>query len=224
MTKKMMKQKIRKQELINKSKGSSFGAIDISSVEIISQIIEEEENSSENRFYLIASPEAVQTFSKATLEFQSKHRLKVIVTKLAKEIPDIPQNTRFKYSHTGGRGTLNACSTRIEEGKDLTITLAWKDDLLIGYGIATTDNGECEIEIIDVDSFSRRRAGLAEMLQISGQSFQIGVGHVVVNSLLGKCSRPIHVDATQSSSRYIFKSLGFIHDSKSSKPFILKLN
>jgi len=219
----MIKQKIRRQKLIKKSKGSSFDGIDIFSEETIRRILEEEEHSSENRFDLIASPDVVQTFSKATIEFQSKHRLKVMVTKLAKEIPDIPQNARFKYSHAGGRGTLSACSSKIEDGEDLTIASVWENDLLIGYGIATIDNGECEIKIIDVDSFSRRSAGLAEMLHISEQSFQIGVGHVVVNSLLGKCSRPIHVDATHSSSRYIFKSLGFIHDSKSSNPCMLKM-
>jgi len=82
----VMKQKIRRQELIKESKFTSLSGKDMFSEEAMRRCDEKEKNSSENRFDVIALPEEVQTFSKATLEFQSKHGLKVIVTKSAKEM------------------------------------------------------------------------------------------------------------------------------------------
>jgi hypothetical protein len=219
-----MKQNLRKQALIKKSEASIPGPINIFSEEAIRRAFEEEERSSEHRFDLLASPAAVQNVSKATRDFMSRRGLEVTVTKRPEEIPDIPQSTRFKYSRPGDDGSLKACSDRINDGEDLTVVLVWEEGLLVGYGISASKKDECEIEIIDVDYYSRREAGLADTLQLSDQSFHVGVGHVVVNALIEECPRPIHVDATNSSSRYIFKSLGFAHDDKSSNPCILKID
>jgi hypothetical protein len=218
-----MKQNLRKQALIKKSEAYIPEPIDIFSEEAIRRAFEEEERSSEHRFDLLASPAVVQTFSKATRDFKSRRGLEVTVTKRPEEIPDIPRITCFKYSRPGDGASLKACSDRIKHGEDLTVVFVWEEGLLVGYGIAASKNDECEIEIIDVDYYSRRQAGLADTLRLSDQSFQVGVGHVVVYALLNECPRPIHVDATNSSSRYIFKSLGFAHNDKSSNMCILKI-
>ena len=219
-----MKRDLRKQALLKKSENSFPEPVVIFSEETIQHAFEEEERSSERRFDSFVSPQAIQTVSRAIQQFQSKKDLHVTVTKRSRStgVPEIPRNSCLKYSHYWKDGSLQACSTRMENAEDLTVALVWEEDLLVGYGIATIKNGECEIEIIDVDFYSRREAGLARTLQISGQSFQVGVGHLVVHALLQECPRPIHVDATHSSSRYIFKSLGFVHDELSSNPCILK--
>jgi len=214
---------MRRQALIKKSKPSVSEGINPSSEEAIRLAFEDEENSSEVRFDQISSPEAVETISKATKDFQLKHQLRVTVTKQTEELPDIPPDTGFKYSHPGEYGALGSCRIRIGKGENIIVALVWEDDFLIGYGIAAIVNGKCEIEIIDVDSFSRRNAGLADVIQISEQSFQVGVGHVVVDALLKKCPSPIYVDATHDSSQYVFKSLGFFNDIDSTNPCILKM-
>ena len=111
-----------------------------------------------------------------------------------------------------------------QEPHDITVALVWEEDVLVGYGIALSRSDACEIEIIDVDLYSRRQVGFGDEFQLSGQEFQVGVGHIVVCALLRRCPRPIRVDATNSSSRYIFKSLGFVHDAQSGNPCILKMS
>ena len=218
-----MKRELRKQAFIEKSEHSFQEQVDFFSKEAIRSAFEEEKRSSEMRFDKLVSPQAIQSVYQATQDFQSKENLQVSMIKQSTEVLEIPPDFCFKYSHPCGTGSLQECSKRMESGEDLIVAMAYEENLLIGYAIATIKNGECEIEIIDVDCYSRRKAGLAYTLQISGQSFQIGVGHLVVYVLLQECPRPIHVDATHSSSRYIFKSLGFVHDELSVNPCILKI-
>ena len=218
-----MKRDLRKQALIEKSENSSKEQVDIFSEESIRSAFEKEKRSSEMRFDELVSPQVIKSVFQATQDFQSKENLQVRITKQSTEVPKIPLDLCFKYSQPWGTGSLQSCSKRMENGEDLTVALVYEEDPLIGYAIAAIKNGECVIEIIDVDHYSRREAGLVYTLQISGQSFQIGVGHLLVYSLLQECPRPIHVDATQSSSRYIFKSLGFVHDELLANPCILKI-
>lgn len=219
-----MKQNLRKQVFIKQSKGYVPKIVRLFSAEEIRRVFEEEERSSEHRFDLIASPVAIQTISQATRDFKSRRGLEVTVTKKSEEIPDIHRSTCFKYSTTSDYSSLKECSARIKNGENITVVLVREEGLLVGYGIAVTKDDECEIEIIDVDIYSRREAGLADTIQLSDQSFQVGVGHVVVNTLIKSCSQSIIVDATNNNSRYIFKSLGFTHDNKSNNPCILKMS
>ena len=69
---------------------------------------------------------------------------------------------------------------------------------------------------------STRRAGLSKEIEIENLSFEIGVGHLIVLRLLESCRTPIWTDATNEESRYIFKSLGFVHDEGTTNPCILR--
>ena len=218
-----MKRDLRKQAFIEKSENSFQKEVDIFSKEAIRSAFEEENRSSEMRFDELVSPQAIQSVYQSTQEFQSKENLQVSMTKQSTELPKIPLDFCFKYSHPWDSGSLQACSRRTDNGEDLTVSFVYEEDMLIGYAIAAMKNEECVIEIIDVDLYSRRVAGLAYILQISGQSFQIGVGHLVVYALLQELPRPIHVDSTYSNARYIFKSLGFVHDDLLGNPCILKI-
>jgi len=193
------------------------------SEEEIRRTFEEEERSSEHRFDALGSPEAVESVTRATKLFRAAHGFDVKVTCSAQEIPDIPRDVCFKYTQPWGEGSLPACSQRIRDGEKITMAQIYEQGLLIGYGIAVTREADSEIEIIDVDYYSRREADLKETLQFAGQSFEVGVGHVVLIALMQACPRPVEVDATTPQSRYIFKSLGFVHDTKSDNPCILRM-
>jgi len=216
-----MKRDIRKQKIFEKSEGSSSKIV--FSKKPIRDAFKEEQQTSESRFDNIVSPQAIQSIFRATQKFQSREKLQVNVIKRSTEIPKIPHDSNFKYSHPYGNGSLQKCSMRMEKGENIIIALVKEENFLIGYGIASSENGKCKIEIIDVDYYSRRETGLSYKVKISGQSFQVGIGHIVVIALLQKCPRPIRVDATHDSSRYIFKSIGFVHDDRSINPCILMM-
>ena len=55
-----------------------------------------------------------------------------------------------------------------------------------------------------------RRAGLERTVSVAGGEFTVGIGHAIVDLLLPALQRPIHANANTTSSRYIFKSLGFL--------------
>ncbi len=129
----------------------------------------------------------------------------------------------FKYSHPGRDGCLQAVAQRIRDGEHVVVVLVWEQDVLVGYGIAAEHSDCVEIEIIDVDFYSRRSAEFCDTVELYGETFQVGVGHVVVQKLIEDVARPINVDATTDGSRYIFKSLGFEHDPQTTNPCILKL-
>jgi hypothetical protein len=177
----------------------------------IRQAFEEKKRSSECRFDVLNSREAVETITRTANSFREARGFWVTVTCSAEDIPDMPQDACFKYTREWGEGSLPDCSQRIRYGEKITMALVCEDGLLIGYGIAVTRDAESEIEIIDVDCYSRRKADLKETVQFGGQSFAVGVGHVLVLALMQACPRPVKVDATTPHSRYVFKSLGFVH-------------
>lgn len=66
-----------------------------------------------------------------------------------------------------------------------------------------------EVKIIDVEAASRRSAELKTTIQIENETFEIGVGHVLVVSIINQFNVRLHTDATRDSSRYVFRSVGF---------------
>ncbi len=193
------------------------------SEEVWGQALEEMERSSERRFETARSPELIASISKTTKSFQTEHGLSVAVTGSVEKIPDIPRNSLFKYSRPYGEGDLPECSQRISNGEKITVALICEDGLLVGYGIAVTREVGSEIEVIDVDCYSRREADLKGTVEVGGEVFQVGVGHVIVIALMEACPRPVKVNATTPHSRYVFKSLGFVHDDYIDNPCILVL-
>ena len=67
-----------------------------------------------------------------------------------------------------------------------------------------------EIMTIDVESASRRSADVKSTITITDETFEIGIGHVLVLALIDACRASVlRTNATNPQSRYIFKSLGF---------------
>lgn len=165
----------------------------------------------------------LDVIAEAAERFASDKGLSVSIFSNPEDVPRLSDETCFKYSRGVG-GTLGDCRERIAAGEDLTIASVREDDMVIAYGIAIRKESVTEVEILDVDLYSRRSSGLSVTHQFSGEEFHIGVGHVALKALLEVCERPLTVDATQSSSRYVFKCFGFRQKEGQSNPCILVLD
>jgi len=200
-----MKQHLRRQRIEKQSYDFFPEPISLSillSEEELKKADETETNSSENRVTKIASSVLYKAFAETTHNFAIQHKLKITIVKKAEEIPEIPTSTSFKYSYCKS-GSLNSCAHRIERNEDITVVLVSEDDLLIGYGIAISKQHGTDVEIIDVDCYSRREAGFSCSFKFEDQEFTIGVGHIVVNSLMKICAKPISVDSTNRDPKTI---------------------
>lgn len=160
-------------------------------------------------------------FSEAIKRLAELKKLKVIIIKDSAGIPEVPEDGNFKYSGFQDGLGLGEVPERMLRGENLIVILV-EEEQLIGYGIASLENDKSKIEIIDVDLYSRRLAGLALSLQVNDEVFHVGVGHLIGQALMNECPRPIWVDATTKESRYIFLSIGFVHDDTTSNPCILE--
>jgi hypothetical protein len=207
----------RKYEIANQASSPEPSSIDI----YIESLMKNP--SSEHRIENIASGE-VSNFHAETSTFESEKNLKVVLVNMCDEIPKISEQTDFKYSVDGLSNILSESVSAMKGGEKLIIALVKEEELIIGYGTARLEDNGSEIEIIDVDTYSRRKNGLVHPIQVSGKEFQIGIGHVIVKKLIDECIKPIKVDATNSQSRYIFKSLGFVHDDETGNPCILRFD
>ena len=146
----------------------------------------------------------------------------VAVRKGVEALLALGPDVKYKYSGKSS-GSYYEVAERAVEGEDLLVATVQEGERVIGYGIAALTNGEWNIEIIDVDAFSRRSTGLQRIVTIGGIEFGVGVGHVVVNALAPALKQPIYVDATGDASRYIFKSLGFVPRPGEQNPCLLQL-
>lgn len=133
--------------------------------------------------------------------------------------PNLGSDVTYKYTDL-----YYEVDERIAGGEHLLVAVVMEGERVIGYGIANRRDTQSEIEIIDVDSFSRRSTGLQRTLTIDGVRFGVGVGHVLVELLAAALNRPIFVDATHDDSRYIFKSLGFVSRPGEQNPCLLQLS
>lgn len=111
----------------------------------------------------------------------------------------------------------------MKRGREALAVVVEEENLVIGYGTALRDRRRkwTELMIVDVDRYSRRSAGLAAEVLLDGQRFEVGVAHVVVLELMNSIQGPLRADATNPGSRYVLKSLGFVHDQGNPNPCIL---
>jgi len=123
----------------------------------------------------------------------------------ADRLQELASDTQHKYPYC-----FNDCRQRLTDGEDLLIAVVIEEPRVIGFGITVRGQKKrAEIEIIDVDKFSRRCSGLQTTIEQQGQEFTIGVAHILVDLISAELRYAIRVNATTSASRYVFKSLGF---------------
>lgn len=185
---------------------------------------------SENRFGRLKNQiAAVNQIRLVTNQLKDTSGLIVATTQDPTIIPCPLKYGNFKYSWSEQEGEFIDAIDRQDCGESVTISYAIEEDAeslgatLLGYAIASKEDGKTTfIEILDVDVCSRRSAGLLLETKIERQKFQIGIGQVLIKGILDHCHGPYETDATNPESRYIFKSLGFLHDDSESNPCILK--
>lgn len=178
---------------------------------------------SEFRFRDLSSKsDAVQAIRATTRQFATSNELTVRVVSTPSDIPNVPIGQGFKYG--GNSGSLGDAKCWMEEGHTVQVVLVEELDSVMGYGIALRETGEekTEIKIIDVARGLRRWSGRFAEIELEGERFQVGAAHVLVLTLLENIKGPMETDATNPASRYVFKSLGFVHDDTTSNPCILK--
>lgn len=153
---------------------------------------------------LLAGSWSPQLFLNALRDFLPSERFSVSLVGSGGTLPELHPDGSFKYlpSYPEAR-------SRIEAGEEVRVSVVQEEGWVIGFGIADKDDGTWQIGQISVDRSSSRSAGLQRTLSVAGEEFTVGVGHVIVETLIAAVPRPIIVDATNSPSRYIFKSLGF---------------
>lgn len=184
-------------------------AFDIMSAKSLRRAFEAEKQCSERQFEALKDAGAVAMISSAVGDFCRQRGFDVEVSEDPAKVPGIRSGFRFKYSSPGS-GELQEQIKRMGQGKNAAIAWVSEEGAVIGYGIALLSKTETNIKIIDVAPCSRREVGLSHEIVLAGETFSVGVGHVVVHALLQHCRCPFRTDATSASSRFIFKSLGFV--------------
>lgn len=175
--------------------------------------------SSENRLEsLPADSWSPSTFRERTIALRHTAGLVVDVGIGAQAPQDLTPDVMFKYADD----TIGV--PRHAEGAEPIIVTVTEGNRIIayGYGFRQVDSPN-SISVIDVDLSSRRSSGLQLQVAVGGQDFGVGVGHVLADALITALPVPIEVDATNATSRYIFKSFGFRQKPSSKNPCLLWL-
>lgn len=194
--------------------------------EVTRAAVEAQEKCSETRFERLRDQNAaVAAIQEATDRFAVTHRFAVKTAAKPSAVKFPLRNTCFKYTRQES-GSLDEAQCRMEKGESVMLSLVHEDDCLIAYTITnlSEDQEEGEVKILDVDLYSRRKAGLSASITLEGEEFHVGAAHVALKRLLDELNIPLFTDATNHSSRYVFKSLGFVHDNSRSNPCILQFS
>jgi hypothetical protein len=211
-----MNREMRKKRIIKQARDSKW--INPFSEESIKELFDNRDKTSEARLSKIIDPKkAVEVFAEETAFFARDYGLKTVIATRNNSIPDFDDDVHFKYI-----STVKDFENKLEDGYSSLAVFIKEKDKVIAFGIANEEGHETEIQVIEVEINSSRRAGLSKKIEINNLRFEIGVGHLIVLRLLESCKVPLWTDATNEESRYIFKSLGFVHDEGTSNPCILR--
>lgn len=211
-----MNRETRKDNIRNQNRDSKW--TNPFSEEAVMEFSENNHETSEARLLKIADPGKIpEAFRKATVAFARDHELETVTATTKDSIPDFEKDINFKYMIA-----VEDFQNWVDNGVETVAVFIKEQGKVIAFGIAHKEDSETEIDVIEVEMNSTRSAGLSEAIEVEHLSFEIGVGHLVVLRLLEACRPPIWTDATNDESRYIFKSLGFVHDNTSMNPCILR--
>lgn len=174
-------------------------------------MVERRQRWSEDR--LEALPDGSWTpaqFHQAAERFRQERGLTVALIRRGDDLPPM-RDRAFKYPVYG------EIPEEWDDGNDVVVAVVLARNRLVGYATAVPG----EIKIVDVHREFLRSSGVQLPIEVAGQSFAVGIGHVLVSKLIGSLDPPLTVDATTPPSRFIFKSLGFRHRESTGNPCIL---
>jgi hypothetical protein len=150
---------------------------------------------------------AVTAMVQATNEFSIANGVLIHASAANDEFPALAPGAGFRYADQ-----YQPFVEAFSKGEKVTIVTVLQSGEVIAFGIGEVPtNDGVEIMTVDVASASRRSAGVKSTTTIDGESFEIGIGHVLVLGLIESIDAEIvHTNATTAPARYIFKSLGFV--------------
>lgn len=174
---------------------------------------------SEERLERLPSDQwSVEQFEAAADSLVTTGSFEVVVAPPQLHLPDLTTDTQFRYAQE-----YVDAAAEIPRSRTLRVATVLEAGRLIAYGIARRRQSGNSIDIVDVDRASTRSAGVFTIVHCGTVALTVGLGHVIVDALLRTLPRPVAVDATHASSRYIFKSLGFIKRVDQANPCLLEL-
>jgi len=164
--------------------------------------------SSEQRFDALPDRRsAVTAVLQATRMYAESSSLVVLAPARGDDIPVLDHATHFRYADQ-----YQPFAEALGNGEQVTIVTVLKDRETTALGFAEVPSKHgVEIMTIDVVQDSRRSAGAQYPMTIDNETFEIGVGHVLVLGLMESIHADVlHTNATTTQARYLFKSLGFV--------------
>jgi len=153
-------------------------------------------------------------FAAAANALLRRLKLDTRILKSGDPLPPAHAGARFKYPNYED---LVAGRTVPE---DVVVGVVLEQGEVVAYAIATCKR-RTTMEVLNVDTHRRRDMNVSESLAIGSEQFTVGLGHAVVAAMLDHLPRPILVDAT--TTRYLFKSLGFRPRRGTTNPCLLRL-
>jgi hypothetical protein len=149
---------------------------------------------------------AVTAMLRATTDFASASGVLVNILSASGDTPSLNEDAGFRYADQ-----YQPFVEALRNGEKVTIVTVLQagEVIAIGFGEVPSKDG-VEIMTIDVAAGSRRSAGMKSTITIEGETFEIGIGHVLVLGLIESDAEIVHTNATTAAARYIFKSLGFV--------------
>jgi len=148
-----------------------------------------------------------QLFRDKTIELIEVGHLEVRLIADVNQLPRLAPETKYRYAHC----SYAACHERQIAGERFLVSVTIEGSRVIGYAIAVlSTDASAEIEIVDVDMSSQRSSGLKVEFIKEGERFSVGVAYLLVDAIACGFQGELRVDATGASSRYVFKSLGFV--------------
>lgn len=150
---------------------------------------------------------AVKAVVQAAKEFSTELGVLVRVPTAEDGIGALNPESEFRYSDQ-----FQPFTEALGNGEKVTIATVVQTSEIIAFGFGEVPSKNIvEIMTIDVATASRRSAGVKSSIKINGESFEIGIAHVLVLALIESIDAEIiHTNATTAPARYIFKSLGFV--------------
>ncbi len=164
--------------------------------------------SSEFRFdSLPGHANAVHAITDATRAFGKASGVMVSVPSRSDQIPDMKPDAGFRYGDQ-----YRPFADALHNGEAVTIVTVQRDGDVIAFGFGEVPSKDgVEIMTIDVEPASRRSGGVKSTININNETFEVGIGHVLVLWLIESINaNALHSNATSPQARYIFKSLGFV--------------
>lgn len=176
---------------------------------------------SEDRLEKVGLPlEIPQELKVAISELSTTFKLE-ISSPDSKRSPNLPLRAGFKYwpEYERIKGQIDDPNVKV-----MTVLNSGEVVAFAITKILESTPSTSSIEIIDVDKSYRRSSNFSVEWQFKGEHFSAGIAHILIYYLIEALPGKLITDATNSRSRFVFKSLGFRQKTSAQNPCLLERN